>query len=412
MSGEATQVARVRMRVGAAFLVLMAVFLAMAALVASHAGHGLDGRVVAWVYRHPLGWATGVANVLDVAGQWWVMGPVVVALVVLLVVCKRRRDAEYLAVTMILMTLLDVILKLAIKRTPPNADGMGAAAGGALPSDYSFPSGHAFAATALCTALVVIAWPTRWRWPALAGGAAFALVMGVSRIVIAYHYPSDVAAAWALGAAVALGARMLVPVTAAEVDARVAALAKPVAAPIDTVFLDWGDTLMVDDASQTGPMATWESVAAVAGAREALTRLRPYYRLLVATNADASGERDVRAALYRVGLDGLVDGVVSSRDVGARKPDKVFFRAALLRAGHAGVPLPAHEAVMVGDSWPNDVAGAKAAGLRAVWFNPHGARPPAGRPAADAEIGALAKLPDALDELGGPRAVAPPDAAG
>ena len=410
MSGEATRMARVR--VGVAFLALMVVFLAMAALVALHAGHGLDGRVVGWAQRHPLGWATGVANVLDVAGQWWVMGPVVVALALLLIAYKHRRDAGYLAVTMILMTLLDVILKLAIKRTPPNADGMGTAAGGALPSDYSFPSGHAFAATALCTALVVIAWPTRWRWPVLAGGAAFALAMGVSRIVIAYHYPSDVAAAWALGAAVALGARMLVPVTAAEVDARAAARAKPVAAPIDTVFLDWGDTLMVDDASQAGPMATWENVAAVEGAREALTRLQPHYRLLVATNADASREQDVRAALYRVGLDGLVDGVVSSRDVGARKPDKVFYRAALLRAGRAGVPLPACEAVMVGDSWPNDVAGAKAAGLRVVWFNPHGAKAPADRPAADAEIGALAKLPEALDQLGGPRAVAPPDAAG
>jgi len=412
MSDAAMQVTRVRVRVGAAFLVMMAVFLALAALVASHAGHGLDGHVVGWVHRHPIGWATGAANVFQVLGQWWVAGPVVVALVVLLVAIGRHRDAGYLAVTMILMALLDVILKLAIKRTPPNVDGMGAAAGGALPSDYSFPSGHTFAATALCAALAVIAWPTRWRWPVLAGGATFALAMGVSRIAIAYHYPSDVAAAWALGAAVALGARMLVPVTAAEVDARVAARAKPVAAPIDTVFLDWGDTLMVDDASQAGPMATWESVAAIEGAREALTRLRPHYRLLVATNADASREQDVRAALYRVGLDGLVDGVVSSRDVGARKPDKVFYRAALLRAGHAGVPLPARDAVMVGDSWPNDIAGAKAAGLRAVWFNAHGAEAPTGSTLADAEIGALARLPEALDELGGPRAVAPPDAAG
>jgi len=411
VNGEATRVSRVRARVGAAFLVLMMVFLAMAALVASHAGHGLDGRALGWVHRHPMGWATSVADVLDVLGQWWVMGPVVVALVVLLVAFKRRRDAEYLAVTMILMALLDVILKLAIKRTPPNADGMGSAAGGALPSDYSFPSGHTFGATALCAALVLIAWPTRWRWPVLAGGAAFALVMGVSRVAIAYHYPSDVAAAWALGAAVALGGRMLVPVTAAEVDARAAARAKPVAAPIDTVFLDWGDTLMVDDASQSGSMATWASVAAVEGAREALTRLRPYYRLLVATNADTSREQDVRAALYRVGLDGLLDGVVSSRDVGARKPDKVFYRAALLRAGHAGVPLPARHAVMVGDSWPNDVAGAKAAGLRAVWFNPHGAEAPTGRTVADAEIRSLSRLPEALDSLGGPRAVAPPDAA-
>jgi FMN phosphatase YigB (HAD superfamily) len=335
-----------------------------------------------------------------------------VALVVLLVAIRRRRDAEYLLVTMVVMTLLDVILKLSIRRTPPNAGGMGSAVGGASPSDYAFPSGHTFAATALCAALVVIAWPTRWRWPVLAGGVVIALTMGISRIAIEYHYPSDVAAAWALGVAVALGVRMLVPVTAAELGGRAVPRAKPAAAPIGTVFIDWGDTLMVDDPSQAGPMATWEHVAAVEGAREALIRLRPNYQVLVATNADASAEQDVRAALFRVHLDDLIDGVVSSRDVGARKPDKVFYRAALLRAGHAGLPRPAGDAVMVGDSWPNDVAGAKAAGLRAVWFNPHGARTPPGDAGADAEIGVLSKLPEALEALGGPRAVAPPDAAG
>ena len=116
------------------------------------------------------------------------------------------------------------------------------------------------------------------------------------------------------------------------------------------------------------------------GAQDALRRLRPHYRLIVATNADDSGERDVLAALSRVGLDGLVDGVVSSRDVGARKPDALFYRAALLRAGRAGLPLAPARAVMVGDSWPNDVAGAQAAGLRAVWFNPSKARRPAAPP--------------------------------
>jgi len=407
VSGEAAAVGRVRSRVAVAFLVLMAVFVVTATLVASHAGHGLDGRALGWVERHPMGWASVAGEAFDVIGQWWVVGPVVVALTLLLIVIKRRRDAEYLVVTMVLMVLLDVILKLAIRRTPPDASG-----GGALPSDYSFPSGHTFAATALCAALVLIAWPTRWRWPVLAGGAAFALAMGVSRVVLAYHYPSDVAAAWALGAAVALGARLLLPVTAAELEARAAAPAQPVVAPISTVFIDWGRTLMADDGSQAGPMATWTTVGAVEGAHEALARVHPHYRVLVATNADDSGEQDVRAALFRVGLDGLIDGVVSSRDVGARKPDKLFYRAALLRAGHAGVPLPARDAVMVGDSWSDDVAGAKAAGLRAVWFNPHGANAPSGRVAADAEIGSLSRLPEALAALGGPRPVAPAGDAG
>jgi FMN phosphatase YigB (HAD superfamily) len=170
---------------------------------------------------------------------------------------------------------------------------------------------------------------------------------------------------------------------------------------VDVVFLDWGGTLMVDDGSQSGPMAGWPEVTAVEGAQEALEALRPDYRLVVATNADDSGARDVRAALFRVGLDGLVDDVVSSRDIGARKPDRFFYRAALLRAGRGGVPLAVERAVMVGDSWPNDVAGARAAGLRAVWFNPGRAPRPAGAEPPDAEIARLADLPAALAALQG-----------
>ena len=135
------------------------------------------------------------------------------------------------------------------------------------------------------------------------------------------------------------------------------------------------------------------------GAQEALRRLRPHYRLLVATNADDSGERDVRAALARVGLDALVDGVVTSRDVGARKPDAAFYRAACCAPAATALPLAPARAVMVGDSWPNDVAGAKAAGLRAVWFNPSRRARPAGAAAPDAEIRRLAELPQALARL-------------
>jgi len=64
--------------------------------------------------------------------------------------------------------------------------------------------------------------------------------------------------------------------------------------------------------------------------------------------------------------------------------------------------------VMVGDSLTNDVAGAQAAGLRAVWLNPSQARREAGAAAPDAEIRRLADLPEALVKLSGAAPVAPP----
>jgi FMN phosphatase YigB (HAD superfamily) len=58
---------------------------------------------------------------------------------------------------------------------------------------------------------------------------------------------------------------------------------------------------------------------------------------------------------------------VVSEEAGVPKPDPEIFRIALEAAGAA----PA-EAVMVGDSWAADVAGAHHAGIVPIWFNPHG----------------------------------------
>jgi HAD superfamily hydrolase (TIGR01509 family) len=60
-----------------------------------------------------------------------------------------------------------------------------------------------------------------------------------------------------------------------------------------------------------------------------------------------------------VGLRELVDEVVVSAVVGAAKPDRAIFEAALAAAG-----CEAPEAVHVGDSAEADVGGARAAGIR------------------------------------------------
>jgi len=408
-----------RRRLVVALLCLLLAFAVLAALVGAHAGRGLDGRAIAWFDHHRVGPLDSVGLAFAWVGTWWLLGPITLAVAGLFAFAGRRREAGYLIATMVTAVALNLLLKATFQRTPP-----GGVPGVIHPSHYAFPSGHTMSATAFGAALILVFWPTRWRWPALVGGGLFAFLMGLSRMYMAVHWPSDVAAGWAMGVAVAFGVRLLLPVAKPGAvrpgDARYPPPARRAAdgratprdASVDAVFLDWGDTLMVDDGTRSGPMAAWPEVRAVAGAQDALRRLRPHYRILVATNADDSGERDVLAALSRVGLDALVDGVVSSRDVGARKPDAVFYRAALLRAGRAGLPLAPERAVMVGDSWHNDVAGAQAAGLRTVWLNPSRARRPSSNAAPDAEIRALADLPEALARLSGATPVAPPRVAG
>jgi putative hydrolase of the HAD superfamily len=65
--------------------------------------------------------------------------------------------------------------------------------------------------------------------------------------------------------------------------------------------------------------------------------------------------------LASAGLAGLLDGIVASATAGARKPDPAIFATALAVAG-----CDASEAIHVGDSVAEDVAGARAAGIEAL----------------------------------------------
>jgi putative hydrolase of the HAD superfamily len=79
--------------------------------------------------------------------------------------------------------------------------------------------------------------------------------------------------------------------------------------------------------------------------------------LVVVSNWDVS----LHGVLERAGLRELVDAVLTSAEIGEAKPGGAMFRAALELAG-----ARATEAVHVGDSLEHDVAGALAAGMRAV----------------------------------------------
>jgi putative hydrolase of the HAD superfamily len=107
----------------------------------------------------------------------------------------------------------------------------------------------------------------------------------------------------------------------------------------------------------------------------ALTALREAgARTVVVSNWDAS----LHERLAETGLAELVDGALASAEVGAAKPARAIFAAALELAG--GVD-PA-DAWHVGDTIEADVAGARAAGLRAVLIARGGApaAPPDGVP--------------------------------
>ena len=390
----------------------LAVFILVAVLMRSGALDSFDAKVVnLFASHHRRQPFTGIAKTLDRLDTWWLLAIIIAALLGGLWWSGRMVQAVYLGASTAVALVLNPILKQVFERPRPTDEALVTA------SSTAFPSGHTTTATTIVTALAVIAWPTRWRWPMLAVAVVFGAAMAVSRVYLGVHWPSDVVGGLALGFSIAMGVRAVMPWPSPEEAAaaqgenaeaapaageRGAVAAATAAGPgIDVVFLDWGNTLMVDHGMREGPMKDWEKVEAEAGAQEALLRLRGRYRLVVATNAEDSPAADVRLALGRVGLDEYVDDVLSSADIGDHKPNYAFYRAVLLHEGVRGLPLDPRRAVMVGDGTTNDIAGAQRAGMRTIWYNPTKRRFPDGAQPPDAVIRKLAELPATVDRLAG-----------
>ena len=106
----------------------------------------------------------------------------------------------------------------------------------------------------------------------------------------------------------------------------------------------------------------------VAGATALLREIRKHASVVVVSNNLLVEQQE---KLRDCGLDCHVDVLVVSEEVGVSKPHPRIFEVALERAG-----CRPDEAVMVGDSWPNDVEGARRCGIRPIWFSRTEVPPP------------------------------------
>jgi putative hydrolase of the HAD superfamily len=88
------------------------------------------------------------------------------------------------------------------------------------------------------------------------------------------------------------------------------------------------------------------------------------YKLGLLTNGAPRLQRE-KISGTKVG--GYFDAIVISGDIGVGKPNPEIFDITLQRLG-----ARADNAIMVGNSLSSDIAGARAAGIKAVWLNRNG----------------------------------------
>ena len=136
---------------------------------------------------------------------------------------------------------------------------------------------------------------------------------------------------------------------------------------IKALIFDWGDTIMRDFPGKEGPMYLWDKVEWIPGAENVLNSLYGKYILVIATNAGASGTKEMIKALKRVGADNYFLHFFSSKELGFEKPDVRFFSSIATQIG----ALP-ENCVMIGNLYEKDIVGAKECGMKTILFNESG----------------------------------------
>ena len=182
----------------------MTVLLTIAGLIKMHGNMQWDVYLLRLAARHHKPGLTVAMKTVTTLGSLLAVSLLASAVVVVLLLARARRQAFFVVVAVSSAVLLNLWLKVIFHRRPPNVVHPLLA-----PDKYSFPSGHTMSATALATALVIIAWPTRWRWVVTPLALAYAFLVGISRVYLGMHFPSDVLGGWALSRALVTGVYLM-----------------------------------------------------------------------------------------------------------------------------------------------------------------------------------------------------------
>jgi len=204
--------------------VLSVLFVVLLALVAARWGPliSADRDVVVPLHRsaldHP-GWTETNRVLTDWIWDPWTMRALTAVIVLWLLMRRERMPALWVAVTAAAGTALQQGVKAALDRPRPHW---------ANPVDSAhyaaFPSGHALTATVtfglLLWMLKLHGAPAPWQRLATTVAAVSVLGVGLTRLYLGVHWPTDILGGWLLGAALVAWAVAVYPHSVIHRDER------------------------------------------------------------------------------------------------------------------------------------------------------------------------------------------------
>jgi membrane-associated phospholipid phosphatase len=156
----------------------------------------IDSTIPFWIHSHATPLWDRVFFVITTAGNVEILGAATLLLVVWLLYKNQRLNACIVFFSVVGAAGANVVLKLLFHRTRPTFWHSLITETG-----YSFPSSHALLSCALVLSIIAITWHMSMRWVVVIAGGIVIGLIGVSRLYLGVHYPSDIIAGWCVSLA-------------------------------------------------------------------------------------------------------------------------------------------------------------------------------------------------------------------
>lgn len=181
-------------RTAALCVASLVVFVAISIAVQTVSIQVLDVAALRWVGDQV---TPGFAQVARGVGTWPYTAALVAFEIGLCVILARRRawgQIGFVASSLLGSYVLNRGLKwMFVRERPVSFDLL------THENGYAFPSGHAMATASIALVVILVFWRHRHGRLALVAGVMFMLLVGLSRLLIGAHFPTDIVAGWAAG---------------------------------------------------------------------------------------------------------------------------------------------------------------------------------------------------------------------
>ncbi|RAP73705.1 phosphatase PAP2 family protein [Paenibacillus montanisoli] len=189
-------------------ILAIAGFQGLSMLVSHNQLKRFDEAIISAVQGQENDTLTAIAKVLSKIGSSSIFIPAVLVIaIILFIVLKHRKELVLLLGGLLGSTLLNSLLKSIYHRARPDIHRIVEQQG------FSYPSGHSMSSFTFYFLITYLLWrhiPRRsWRIALLLFSAAMIIGIGLSRIYLGVHYPSDILAGyWVSACWVALCIRL------------------------------------------------------------------------------------------------------------------------------------------------------------------------------------------------------------